>query len=107
MAFSKHTDPDFRIQPINGSGQCITNPSTIPTSKEGMELYYQHRVITVGIIGKLNVTMTGTIGDMKDPTNPFRKYLNQDKVYVSPAVLGLVYNHWRHAPNGSPNHLYR
>jgi hypothetical protein len=27
---------------------------------------------------------------MKDHSTPFRKYLNQDKVYVSPAVLGLV-----------------
>jgi hypothetical protein len=27
---------------------------------------------------------------MKDMSIPFRKYLNQDKVYVYPAVLGLV-----------------
>jgi hypothetical protein len=27
---------------------------------------------------------------MKDLTTPFRKYLNQDETYVSPAVLGLV-----------------
>jgi hypothetical protein len=33
MAFAKHTDPDFRIDPLSGSGQCITNPSNIPTSK--------------------------------------------------------------------------
>jgi hypothetical protein len=34
--------------------------------------------------------MTRTMGEMKDPATPFRKYMNQDKVYVSPAVLGLV-----------------
>jgi hypothetical protein len=52
-----------------------------------MELYYQHRVVTGGIKEKNNVTMSRTIGEMKDPATPFRKYLNQEKVYVSPAVL--------------------
>jgi hypothetical protein len=91
MAFIKQTDPDFRIEPLNGSGQCIINTSNIPTSKEGMELYYQHRVVTDGIQGKINVTMKRNMGEMKDPTTPFCKYLNQDKVYVSHVVLGLVY----------------
>jgi hypothetical protein len=30
------------------------------------------------------------MGEMKDRATPFRKYLNREKVYVSPAVLGLV-----------------
>jgi hypothetical protein len=33
------------------------------------------------------------MGELKDMSTPFRKYLNQDKVYVSPAVLGLVDTH--------------
>jgi hypothetical protein len=55
-----------------------------------MELYYQHRVVNDGIRGNINVIMTRTMGEMKDPANPFCKYLDQDKVYVPPAVLGLV-----------------
>jgi hypothetical protein len=90
MVFAKQTDPDFRIEPLSGNGQCISNPSKIPTSKEGMELYYQHRVVTDGIRGKFNVTMNREMGEMKDPVITFRKYLNQDKRYVSPALLGLV-----------------
>jgi hypothetical protein len=90
MAFTKQTDPDFRIDPLNDSGQCITNSSNIPMSKEVIELYYQHRVAVDGIHGKINITMTRTMGEMKDLSTPFRKYLNQDKVYVSPAVIGLV-----------------
>ena len=90
MTFAKQTDPEFCIEPLNGTGQSITNPSNIPTSKEGIELYYQHQAVADGIRGKLNVTMTCTIGDMKDPSTPFWKYLNQEKVYSSPAVLGLV-----------------
>jgi hypothetical protein len=36
MAFAKHTDGAFRIDPMNGSEQCITNPSNTPTTKEGV-----------------------------------------------------------------------
>jgi hypothetical protein len=54
------------------------------------ELYYQHILVTDGIRGKINVTMTRTMGEMKDHVIPFRKYLSQDKVYVPPAVLGVV-----------------
>jgi hypothetical protein len=61
MAFAKQTDPDFRIEPLNGSAQCIANLSSIPTSKEGIELYYQHRVVADGIRG-INLTMAHTMG---------------------------------------------
>jgi hypothetical protein len=38
VAFAKQIDPYFRIEPLSGNGQCISNPSNIPTSKEGMDL---------------------------------------------------------------------
>jgi hypothetical protein len=88
MSYAKQTDAEFRLEPLNGSGQCITNPSNTPSSKD--DLYYQHRVVADGIRGKINVTISRTMGELKDMSTPFRKYLNQDKVYVSPAVLGLV-----------------
>jgi hypothetical protein len=37
--------------------------------------------------------MYRTMGELKDMSTHFRKYLNQDKVYVSPVVLGLVNTH--------------
>jgi hypothetical protein len=33
MAFPAQTDGAFRIDPLNGSAQSITNPNTIPTTK--------------------------------------------------------------------------
>jgi hypothetical protein len=66
MSFAKQMDPEFHLEPLNGSGQCIINPINIPISKEGVELYYQHRVVADGIRGKVNVTMSHTMGDMKD-----------------------------------------
>jgi hypothetical protein len=70
--------------------QCIINPSNIPTTKEGVELYYQHRIVAAGIRGEINVSMSKTMGDMKYVNTPFRKYLNKENVYVSQASLGLV-----------------
>jgi hypothetical protein len=90
MSFAKQTDTEFRLEPLNGSGQCITNPGNIPNSKDGIDLYYQHHLAADGIHGKINVTMSRTMGEMKDMSTLFHKYLNQDKVSVSPAVLGLV-----------------
>jgi hypothetical protein len=62
MAFAKQTGPSLRIEPIKGSAQCITKPSNIPTYKDGIDLYYQHRVLADGIHGKLNVTMSRMMG---------------------------------------------
>jgi Fe-S cluster assembly ATPase SufC len=36
MAFAKQTDGAFRIDPLNGSAQCITNPRNITATKEGV-----------------------------------------------------------------------
>jgi hypothetical protein len=90
MAFAKQTDGSFYIDPLNGSAQCIMNPSNIPTTKEGVERYYQHRIVAGGIRGKINVSMSKTMDDMKDLSTPFRKYLNNEKIYISQASLGLV-----------------
>jgi hypothetical protein len=90
MAFAKQTDGAFRIEPLNNSAQCISNPRNIPTTKEGVELYYQHRTVANGIRGKINVSISKTMGDMKDLITPFQKYLNKEKVYVPQASLGLV-----------------
>jgi hypothetical protein len=47
-------------------------------------------LVVGGIRGKINVTLSRTMGKMKNPSTPFRKYLNQNKVYASTSVLGLV-----------------
>jgi hypothetical protein len=39
-------------------------------------------------MGKINLAMSKTVGDMKYLATPFRKYLNKEKVYVSQASLG-------------------
>jgi hypothetical protein len=80
----------LRSETLNGILQSITNLSNIPMTKKGIELYYQHHIIGDGVRGKINVAMSTTMGDMKDIVNPFRKYINKLKVYVSQSSLGLV-----------------
>jgi hypothetical protein len=49
MSVAKQTDADFHIEPINGSTQSIANQSNIPTTQEGVEMYYQRRVVGDGV----------------------------------------------------------
>jgi hypothetical protein len=72
MPYAKQTNADFCIESLNGIAQSITNPSNIPTMKEGVELYYQHRIVGDGVRGKINIAMSNTLGDMKYLGNPFR-----------------------------------
>jgi hypothetical protein len=41
--FVKQTDPNFRIDSLNGSAQCISNPSHIHMTKDGVEMEYAAR----------------------------------------------------------------
>jgi hypothetical protein len=66
MSFSEQMDADFHIKPLNGISQSITNPRNIPTTKEGVNLYYQHCIFCDGVRGKTNVAMSKTMGDMND-----------------------------------------
>jgi hypothetical protein len=91
MSFTKQTYADFCIEPLNGGDQSITNPSNIPTTKEGDELYFQHRIVPGGIMGEINVAMLKTMGDMKDLATPLRKYLKKEKVSVSQASIDADY----------------
>jgi hypothetical protein len=91
MSFAKQTYPSFCFEPLNGSAHNINNPSSNTPSKEGVDLYYQHRSVNDGIRGKLNVAMSTTLSELKDPSMPLRKYLlNKEKIYITQASLGLV-----------------
>jgi hypothetical protein len=83
------TDPDFRILPLQGGNQSISKPNGIPTTKEGIDLYFQHKTVKDGVRGKITITVLKSIGQMKDMGSAFRTYLNKEKVYVSQAALGL------------------
>jgi hypothetical protein len=66
-------------------------PNVIPTWKEGIDLYFQHKTVKDGVGGKVNVTIEKLIGQMKEMNSAVHTYLNKEKVYVSHVTLGLVY----------------
>jgi hypothetical protein len=90
LPYALNIDTDFRILPLQGGNQIISYPNGDPTTKEGIDLYFQHKTVKDGVRGKITVTMSKLISQMKDMGSVFRTYLNKEKVYVIQAALGLV-----------------
>jgi hypothetical protein len=71
LSYALKTDPNFHILPLKGGNQSIAYPDGIPATKEGIDLYFQHKIVKDGIGGKITVTMTKSIGQMKDIGSAF------------------------------------
>jgi hypothetical protein len=93
VSFVNKTDPEFRLEPLNGSSDCINHPSNIPTTNTGVDMYYQHQSISDDIKVNINVTMPVSMGITKGPSSPFSKYLNKEKIYGTHASLRLIDSH--------------
>jgi hypothetical protein len=83
LSYALKTHPRFRILPLQGGNQSIAYPDDTPNTKEGIDLYFQHKIVKYGVRGKINVTMEKSIGQMKYMNSAFRSYLNREKVYGS------------------------
>jgi hypothetical protein len=90
LLYALKADPNFRILTIQGGNQSISYPNEIPKTKEGNELYFQHKIVKDGVRGKITVTMSTSNDQTKDMGSAFHIYLNREKVYVSQSALGLV-----------------
>jgi hypothetical protein len=80
LLYALNTDPDFDILPFQGRNQNISYPNGIPTTKYGVDLYFQHNTVKYGVRGKITVTMSNWVDQMKDMGPAFRTYLNKEKV---------------------------
>jgi hypothetical protein len=49
LSYALKTDPKFRIIPFQGGNKSIVYPNGIPTMKEGIELYVQHKMAKYGV----------------------------------------------------------
>jgi hypothetical protein len=83
LSFTLKTDTEFHILPLEEGNQSIAWPNGIPPSKKGIDLYFQHNTVKDGVRGKINVTMSKSIGKIKEIHSAFRAYLNNEKVYAS------------------------
>jgi hypothetical protein len=93
LSFALNMDTDFLIQPLQGGDQSIAWPNGTPATKEGIYLYFQHKVIKDGVRGKINVKISKSISQMKEANSIFRSNLDKEKVYLSQTSLGLVDAH--------------
>jgi hypothetical protein len=62
----------------------------ILVTKEGIDLYFQEKIIKDGVRGIIDVDTSKSIGQMKETYSDLRMYLNKERVYVSQASLGLI-----------------
>jgi hypothetical protein len=65
ISYTLKTDPKFSILPPGGGNQSIAYPNGIRTTKEGIDLYVQHKMVKDGLRGKINATMMKYIGEVK------------------------------------------
>jgi hypothetical protein len=90
LSFALKTYKDIRIQPLHGGDQIIAWSIVIPDTKEVIELYCKHKVVNDGVRGKINITISKSIGKMKENISVFRSYLKIKIKYASQASLGLI-----------------
>jgi hypothetical protein len=55
LSFALKTDSEFRILPLAGENQSIAWSNGIPTSKEGIDLYFQHNNVKDEVRGRIYV----------------------------------------------------
>jgi hypothetical protein len=71
LSYVQKTDPNFRILPLKGGNQSIFYSNGIPTTKEGIDLYFQSKIGKDGVGCKITVTMSRSIGQVKDMGSTF------------------------------------
>jgi hypothetical protein len=85
----RHFDENFCLLPLYGDGNPISKPQDVPNSKDGITVYYRHRLAGNNVTSKMKIHSTSTITHMKHATSTFKEYLMKDRVHTNSAQLGL------------------
>jgi hypothetical protein len=62
LSVALKTNKDFCIEPLTGYGQAVSIPNEMLMTKEGIDVYFQHKTVKDDIHGKIHVTMPILIG---------------------------------------------
>jgi hypothetical protein len=57
--------------------------------KEGIQKYFRHRVAVNNVAGSIKIQTKFSISQLKHPSSTFRQYLNQERVHINSAQLGV------------------
>jgi hypothetical protein len=89
IAASRAIDKDFCLLPIGGQDKNLCIPADLPNSKEGIQKYFCHRVAVNKVARSIKIKTKFSISQLKHPSSSFRQYLNQERVHINSAQLGV------------------
>jgi hypothetical protein len=88
LAAVREQDDEFTILPLSGIGNNLCISADVPNTKDGIEKYFRHEVKFNNANGKLRISASKDIGQLKRVRSKFRVYLKNQRVYINKAQLG-------------------
>jgi hypothetical protein len=82
-------DKYFCLLPLGGQDNNLCIPADVPNSKEGIHKYFRHRVSVNNIAVSIKIQTKFLISQLKHPSSNFRQYLNNERVHINSAQLGV------------------
>jgi hypothetical protein len=82
------TDEEFTPMPLTSVGNNLCFAADIPSTKDGIEGYYQHAVKFNNVNGMMRIHTSLGFGKLKRPGTAFRLYLGTKCVYINKAQIG-------------------
>jgi hypothetical protein len=82
IAAARAINKYFCLLPIGDQDNNLCNPSNVPSSKEGIQKYFHHRVSVNNVI-----QTKFSISQLKHPSSTLCQYLNKERVHISSAQL--------------------
>jgi hypothetical protein len=89
ISAARAIDKDFCLLPIEGQDNNLFIPADIPNLKEGIQKYFGHRVAVNNVAGNIKIQTKFSISQFKHPSSTFHQYLNQERVQINSAQIGV------------------
>jgi hypothetical protein len=81
-------DKQFAIMKFSVDGQYIMRVADVSTMREGIESYYWHHSGSNNVAGRMKIRTAYSIGQLKQQTTSFKRYLLKSKVHINNSQIG-------------------
>jgi hypothetical protein len=89
ISAARAIDKDFCMLPLGGQYNNLCIQADVPNLKEGIQKYFCQRVAVNNVAGSINIQTKFSISQLKYPSSTFHQYLNQERVHINSAQLGV------------------
>jgi hypothetical protein len=89
ISATRAVDKDSCLIPLGGQYNSLCIPAYVPNSKKGILNYSRHRIAVNNVAGSIKIQAKFSISQLKHPSSSFRQYLNQERVHINSAQLGV------------------